>query len=194
GLVTVARDLNTLPIPQLVLVGYPGSRVQRLTNDFNQYSSVSVSSGDEAIAAVRETRLANLWMMDGAGGTARQITSITSPEGPPSDLAGRHSGSAVYAAMRAQGLRTCPTPTSGATTTALTSGTGLSLNCRAAPGVIVFNRFDASGMHVWRMGPDGSGVRQLTSGAGERLNSLSPDGRFAIFARVDSLAATFLLS
>jgi hypothetical protein len=39
-----------------------------------------------AIAAVRQTRLANIWLADAAGGAARPLTSITSPERSPMDF------------------------------------------------------------------------------------------------------------
>jgi Tol biopolymer transport system component len=153
-----------------------------------------VSSGEEAVAAVRQTRLANLWVADARGGELRQITSVTSPEGSPFDLAVADSGSVVYSAPRDQNLQIWSTPAGGGPPTALTSGAGLSVSSNGAQGVIVFMRIDAGGMHLWRMGPDGSNLRQITSGPGERLNWLSPDGRFAVFTRVDSLAVTWLLS
>jgi Tol biopolymer transport system component len=192
GLVAAGTDLNASLSSQLFLVGYPDARSQRLTNDFNQYLSVS-ASGDQAVAAVRKTRLENLWVAD-VRGDARQITSVSSPENSPFSVAVADSGSVVYSATRDQDLQLWSSPMSGGAPRMLTTGTGLCIDSHGAPGVIVFNRVDPSGMHVWSMAPDGSGLRQLTSGAGERLTAFSRDGRFATVARFDSVTAVWLLS
>ena len=194
GFVVAGNDLKASPSSQLYLVGYPDARVQRLTNDFNQYTSVSASSGEEAIAAVRRTLLTNLWVADARGGAARQITSITNPENSPFGVAVADSGSVVYSSPRDQDLQVWATPASGGSPRALTSGPGVNFNSRAASDVVIFNHVDASGFHVWRMGADGSGLRQLTSGSGERLDAISPDGRFATFVRADSGLTVWLLS
>jgi Tol biopolymer transport system component len=55
------------------------------------------------------------------------------------------------------------------------------------PSGLVFTQVsdkDLAG-HVWRIDPDGSGLRQLTRGAGEELMTLSPDGRTLLFSRAD---------
>jgi hypothetical protein len=70
GLVASGQDLRSALNSQVFLIGHPDARLQRVTNDFYRYFSVSVSAGEEAIAAVRLTRLANLWLAE-AGGPAR---------------------------------------------------------------------------------------------------------------------------
>jgi len=76
----------------------------------------------------------------------------------------------------------------------LTSGKALSLNPWAAPGVIVFDRVDPTGIHIWKMRADGSDQRQLTSGAGEQVGAVSRDGRFVSFTPYDAQQTVSVLS
>jgi Tol biopolymer transport system component len=194
GIVASGQDLRTALYDQVFLISYPNARLQRVTNDFNAYTGVSVSAGEEAIAAVRRTRLANLWLADAAGGTSRQITSIANPEDSPEGLAIAGSETLLFTALRDQSLQIWAIGAAGGEARALTSGTYHSFNARAAGDVVVCDREDESGVHIWRMAPDGSGLRQLTSGAGEQVNALSRDGRFAAFMPYDSPQTVSLLS
>lgn len=49
-----------------------------------------------------------------------------------------------------------------------------------AGSLIIFNRIDDAGMHLWRVNTDGTGLRQLTSGVGEPISGVSRDGRLAV--------------
>ena len=194
GLVATGQDLKGALYDQVFLIGHPEPRLQQVTNDFNTYAGVSVSSGEEAIAAVRRTRLANIWLADTTSGPARPITSITNPEDSNVGFAVAGPETVVYAAPRDQRLQVWAIGAGGGEPRPLTSGTMHSFNPRASGGVVVFDREDATGVHIWRMAPDGSGLRQLTSGAGEQVADVSRNGRFAAFAPYDSPRTVSLLS
>jgi Tol biopolymer transport system component len=185
GLVASAQDLRRSVNQQLYLIGHPDARLQRVTNDFSRYVGITVSSGEEAISAIRFTRLANLWLADAGGGAARPLTSTANPEESLFGIA--VDGETVfYDGPRDQEVQVFAQAVSGGEPRALTSGTGLAVNPRAAGGVVVFDRLEPSGIHVWSMGLDGSNLRQLTSGGGEQSAALSPDGRHAAFFPFDS--------
>jgi Tol biopolymer transport system component len=194
GLVTSGQDLRGALFDQVFLIGHPDARLQQVTNDFNTYTGVSVSQGEEAIAALRQTRLANLWLADATGGAARPLTTITSPEDSPVSVTVAGAETVVFIAPRDHSLQAWATGTGGGEPRALTSGTLHSFNPRAAGGVVVFDREDASGVHIWRMAPDGSDLRKLTSGTGEQVGALSPDGRFVAFGPYDAPRTVSLLS
>ena len=194
GLVATGQDLKGALYDQVFLIGHPDPRLQQVTNDFNTYTGVSVSSGEEAIAAVRRTRLANLWLADATGGPARAITSVTNPEDSNIGFSAAGPETVVFTAPRDQSLQVWAIGAGGGEPRALTSGTLHSFNARAAAGVILFDREDATGVHIWRMAPDGSGLRQLTSGGGEQVGDLSRDGRFVAFSPYDSPRTVSLLS
>ena len=194
GLVASGQDLRGALFDQVFLIGHPDARLQQVTNDFHTYTGVSVSQGEEAIAALRQTRLANLWLADATGGAARALTSITSPEDSTVSVAVAGAETIVSIAPRDHSLQVWATGTGGGEPRALTSGTLHSFNPRAAGGVVVFDREDASGVHIWRMAPDGSDLRKLTSGSGEQVQALSPDGRFVAFGPYDAPRTVSLLS
>ena len=54
GLVATGQDLQGALYDQVFLIGHPDARLQQVTNDFHPYAGVSVSAGEEAIAAVRQ--------------------------------------------------------------------------------------------------------------------------------------------
>ncbi|HEX9185727.1 MAG TPA: protein kinase, partial [Vicinamibacteria bacterium] len=194
GLVASGQDLHSGANDQVFLISHPGARFQRVTNDFHRYSSVSVSGGEEAIAALRITRLANLWVADAAGEPARALTSISNPEDSPLGLSVTGKGALVFAAPRDQHLQVWSVDPSGGEPRPLTSGEAHSVGAASAGDVVVFDRLDASGVHIWRVSADGSDLRPLTSGAGEQVAALSPDGRYAAFVPYDARGTASLLS
>jgi Tol biopolymer transport system component len=158
----------------------------RVTNDFSQYNGVSASAADDAIAAVRNIRNANLWLADAGGAPARRITSIANPENSPGPSAPVAPELVVYAAAEDRHIHLWSVATAKGEPRRLTSGEAHSLNPRAGRGEVFFDRLDGSGMHVWRVGIDGANPRALTSGPGEQAWGISPDGRHLLIAHFES--------
>jgi Tol biopolymer transport system component len=74
------------------------------------------------------------------------------------------------------------------------TGDGHVMILRSRSGRIVLWRIDADQqMHVWRMEPAG-GMKQLTSGTGERLVDLSPDGKWFTYTVSDSTRGVWIMS
>jgi Tol biopolymer transport system component len=193
GLVASAQDLRRSINQQLYLIGHPDGRQQRVTNDFSRYVGVSVSGGEEAISAIRFTRLANLFVADAGGGASRQITATANPEESHFGI-GVDGETVLYDGPRDQEVQVFAQPVSGGEPRALTSGAGLAVNPRAAGGVVVFDKLELTGIHVWSMGLDGGNMRQLTSGGGEQSVAISPDGRYAAFVPFDSVQTISLVA
>jgi serine/threonine protein kinase/Tol biopolymer transport system component len=194
GLAAAGQDLRRAINEQVFLIRHPEPRVERVTNDFYRYFGVSVSAGEEAIAAIRLTRLANLWLADATGGEAHQLTSTSNPEDSPFDVSAAGGDTVVFDAPRDQAIQLWAMEAKGAQARALTSGRTISVNPRATGGVILFDRLDEKGVHIWKVGADGSDLRQLTSGAGEQVVAVSRDGRFAVFAPYDDPRSAHLLT
>ncbi len=192
GLVAAGLNLKVSLQEQIYLITYPDGRLQPVTNDFHRYFAVAVAGGPAptdaapAIAAVRQTRLANIWLADAAGGAARPLTSITSPERSPMDFSVAGAEQIVFDAPEDPTLQVWTVGAAGGEPRALTAGSNHSANALGAGNVIVFDRLEESGAHVWRIQPDGTGLRQLTQGSGEQQVALSPDGRFVALERWES--------
>jgi serine/threonine protein kinase/Tol biopolymer transport system component len=78
GLVFSGRDRGSLPSTpmQVWFVPYPGAEARRITNDLNNYGSVSLSSDARTLLALVTNISAQLWVApEGDAARARQITS-----------------------------------------------------------------------------------------------------------------------
>jgi len=80
-------------------------------------------------------------------------------------------------------LRIWSVDAAGGEPRSLTTDSAHTFNTKAAAGVVLFDRLDDTGVHIWRMAADGTGRRQVTTGSGEQVRHLSPDGRFVAFER-----------
>jgi serine/threonine protein kinase/Tol biopolymer transport system component len=194
GLAVSAQNLTTSINQQLYLVGYPDPQQQRVTNDFYRYLNVSVSKGEEAIAAVRVSRLANLWIADATGGAARQISSTVNPEESHFFVSVAAPDTVVYDAPRDQSVQIWAQSVAGGEPRTLTTGDALSINPRAAGKLVVYDKLDASGVHIWSMNLDGSNQRKLSSGGGAQAAAVSPDGRFAAYFPIDAPQSVALIT
>jgi Tol biopolymer transport system component len=194
GIVSTGTDLNNSIMSQVLLHAYPGGRSLRITNDFNQYVGVSAARSEDTIAALRNIRVSNFWLADAAGAPARRLTSITTSENSPGGPVVANADTIVYQAPEDRTLQIWSIDVAKAEPRRLTSGDALSINPRTAKGVVVFDRMDATGMHVWRMGTDGSAARVLTSGAGEQAFDFSSDGRYVLHMRFDNPRTLYVAS
>ena len=185
GLVLAAGKYGASESFQLWTLSYPEGRVRRLTNDASNYWELSVSGDGATLAALRQARLGNLWVVSAAGkGRPRQITFNSSSENSiwGFELAG--DDAIVFTAANhlwmvgndGEGLRQ------------LTSGSAEeNLNELLPDGGILFShRTDDRISHIWRADADGGNPRSVTKGAGEWCQDLSPDGKTLLYARVDS--------
>jgi eukaryotic-like serine/threonine-protein kinase len=194
GLAASAQNLTTSINQQVFLIGHPDPQLQRVTNDFYRYLGVSVSRGEEAIAAVRVSRLANLWIADAAGRAARPISSTVNPEESHFFMTVASADTVIYDAPRDQSVQIWAHSVAGGEPRVLTTGDALSINPRTAGKLVVFDRLDASGVHIWSMNLDGSNPRKLSSGGGAQVAAVSPDGRYAAYFPVDAPQTVSLLT
>ncbi len=187
GLVTAGMNLNTSFYNQVALVTGRRDGASPVTNDFGNYSAVSTAATEPLIAAVRTTSTGNVLLVDADAGDGepRRLTTANSPENSFMMLAPGDSASAVGTIARDGVLQVCRLPVDGGAPILLTHDAVHSIRPNEAGGVVVFDRFDASGLHTWACAPDGSALRQLTRGAGEQCVGLSHDGRRLAVAHVD---------
>ncbi len=176
GLVSAGQDLHSTILDQVFLHSYPGGRTVRVTNDFNAYTVVSSSLADETIAALRTITVGNAWLADASGAPARQLTTANSPENSVGNVAPLDSSHVVFDAPQDRFLRIWVAGTTGEPRP-ITSGESHAFNLQTAGGVIAFAHLDDQGVHVWSMAADGGNAHALTSGDGEQVGAISPDGR-----------------
>lgn len=195
GFVLAGTDVTLGIRQQLFLLGHPGGQYRRVTNDLNAYLQPTVATGDEAIAAVRANALTNVHVVAGTGGTPRALTSATNPEYSPVGFSSGR-GRVFYSAIRGEFLTLFSQPIEGGEAVPMSTGNGHVLGGWATGSEVIFNRYDTieQRQHGWRIGQDGTGLRALTTGMGERLLDVSHDGRWATFAKTDSTRGVYVVS
>ena len=184
GVVVTAAEEKGGLFQQVWLVSYPGGETRRITNDLNQYEGISITADSGTLATTQQNRVLNVWVAsrgDAAG--ARQVTfgsgkddAITSVEAGPGD-------SVFFTAVQNNGLYVGTVGADGGGRTRLTPVPGLNFHPSVSRDgeVLVFQSLREDRIpHIWKMNPDGTNPLQITRGAGERLEDVSPDGRWVI--------------
>jgi serine/threonine protein kinase/Tol biopolymer transport system component len=179
---------------QVFMVTYPRGELRRVTNDFNVYTEVSAASGDVAIGALRTSAVTNLFIADPTDGNTRRLTSATSPEQAPFGLT-VVADRVLFQAVNERRIGISTLPFEGGEPRRLAVGPGHATSVIARQQHVVFQRYDDDGQqHIWRMGLDGDGLKQITQGGGEQLLDVSPDGSMVAFGRVDSSSGVWVTS
>ncbi len=188
ALVLVGSKDPSLMGGQLWALSYPDAEATRITNDLADYWSVSLSVDGRSLATIQSTSTANLWTMPvGEPGSARALTSATGPEASPWDVSPGPAGSVFYRLTDSRGSRIVSVPEAGGNPRTLFATTFLAFGPRYAPqeSTIAFmTSRDGRTLHVWRMNADGGSPTQVTTGDGEFLSDVSPDGRWIYFFRM----------
>jgi Tol biopolymer transport system component len=185
GLALSGFDLGTTVSNQVFLLSYPGAEMHRVTNDFNNYGNLTTSSGDEAIATVRSTGLLNIYVSDIESGQERAITATVNPEQTPFSMATTNDR-VYFTALRGEYSSLLSLPAAGGgEPVQISMKPGHCVQPTAANGVVLFRHIgtDQQG-HIWKV--DGNSAKQVTTGGGENLSDISPDGSMVAFSRTDS--------
>lgn len=184
GVVLAAVDRSIGLLGQVWLVDYPGGTARRITNDLNNYRGATVTADGKAIATIQSARYSSLWTAKaGENGSEQQLTKDSQeaadvpavlPDGTIlfSSLVNGNSG--VWEISPA-GERKQLTPSSETATAPAVSRNG---------SVILISHLRDGKFHVARIERDGSGITDLTHGAG-RLPRVSPDGSWFVYAAED---------
>jgi Tol biopolymer transport system component len=185
-LIVTAQSVGAL-VSQVFRLSYPGGEVRRLTNDLNGYDGLSLASAGRSIAAMRRTNVTNVWLAPVDGGQeAHPVTFATGASGSSREPLPLPGGAIVVVASEGDRALLWRVTDGSSERRQLVAQGLISAGARfAGKAGIVFTRVSEKDFvpHVWRMDPDGGGLRQLTEGAGEILSAMSLDGGSALFLK-----------
>ena len=198
SLVVSAFDLSSYTQNQLWLLSYPAGRVEKVTHDTSLYTDMSASSDGSAIAAVRVREERNLWVARAFG--PRSVTQITfgsEEEGNVRDFDAGPDSTVYYESFRDGSLQLWSIGMNGSGERSVTADAKISMNPWYREGAgLIFNRVnfldsgdrdvqsvDSRVGNIWRADPNGENPRQLTTGKGEFIVDISPDGGQVLFGR-----------
>jgi eukaryotic-like serine/threonine-protein kinase len=191
GLLLTASDQLSMP-KQLWLLSYPGGEASRITNDLDEYNSISVTADGRGVLAVQNNDISSVWTMEAKPGMsdARQIASEA---GHHSAVGWTPDGRIVYRSYASGSPDLWVMEADGANPKQLTANARAD-EFRVSPDgrYIVFASDRTGKWHLWRVGVDGSDLQQLTDGEGELFPSFTPDGQWVIYQRgIGGMKATF---
>jgi serine/threonine protein kinase/Tol biopolymer transport system component len=185
GILRSGYELGTAVSRQIAVVDYPKGRSRRITNDVDDYFEVS-SSTDDAIAAIRKTRLSDLWIADASGGEPRPLTSFRNPENSPFAASACPDGSVLFGAPRNQSVQLWSIDAAGGAPRAVTDTASLAVHPICFQGGLLHDQYDVDGgVHVWRADADGGHPRNLTPNVPAQILDLSKDGRVLTVTHLD---------
>ncbi|HMC82856.1 MAG TPA: hypothetical protein VKL61_06450, partial [Candidatus Polarisedimenticolia bacterium] len=169
---------------QVWSLSYPDAEARRISNDLNEYIGVSVTADSKALATTQAHHVSNLWISPASDSTAaRQITFGSGDQDAIGGVAAAGADSVVFVAAEGDFRHLWRIGSDGSNRTRLTpeSTHNFGLAVSRDERVIVFNSVREDGLaHIWRMDREGGNPTQITSGKGEGLAGLSPDGRWIL--------------
>ena len=182
GLVGTIVEKSGKP-QQLYHLSYPSGELRRITNDLDDYLSVSLTADSSSLVTVQNEVNLNVWLApDNDASRVRQITS--------SRLDGWYSiswtlnGEIVYPSRTGGGTKIFLTDADGNNQKQLTAGehSDLTPTVSADGRYIVFVSRRSGSLCVWRINADGSDPKQLTgSGTSPNWPQVTPDGRWVVY-------------
>jgi serine/threonine protein kinase/Tol biopolymer transport system component len=185
GIVRAGLDFGSSVAREISIVAYPGGDVRRVTRDGSDYFHVSVAA-DGAIAAVRQTLRANLWIVDPEGGDPRPVSTFSSGDSTPFGSDFCADGSIIFSTTRDETVRVWSVSPEGGDPRPLTDASTLSTNARCVPGGVLYDRVEADGtVEVWRVDADGGNARPFVEGMHAQLESVARNGSLATIRHPD---------
>ncbi len=174
-----AKDRFSGP-EQIWRLSYPSGEARQLTNDLNDYRSLSLDSDSSVIAAVQSVSISGMWVAPSADiARARQIAA-----GHYDSLAWTPEGKIAYASSESGNLDIWIMDADGKNHKQLTFDSHSDFGPVTSPdgNYVVFISDRAGAFNVWRMNADGSNVKQLTSGGGGESPYFSRDGKWVLYS------------
>jgi eukaryotic-like serine/threonine-protein kinase len=185
GLVVTAQEQAGEPT-QIWYVSYPGGAKQRVTNDLEDYDSVSLSVDAGTVVAVQTDVNASIWV---------------APSDHPDDIKqvsqGRNDGlhGLDFASPQKLAFSSNDSGNWDLSVVDLTSGPSqiisgapryhsMPVTCDSGRSV-VFVSNTGGGNHLWRIDIDGTNIVQLTHGVGEVYPQCPREGRWVAFVSED---------
>ncbi len=172
---------------QLFQISYPEGKARRLTDGLTNYAGVSLTKDSNSLVTLQANVIAQLWLApNGDVSKAKQVTTGSITYGY---LSWTPDAKLVYMSEESGAVDIWMMDGEGKNKKQLTSNAGMNAypSLAADGSYIVFNSNrgnDPSVFQVWRMNLDGSNQKQLTQGASAFYPTISPDGKWVVYAAI----------
>jgi eukaryotic-like serine/threonine-protein kinase len=181
GYLLIAKESEMSDL-QVWSVTYPTGAVRRITNDFGDYNSLSLTGDPMKIVSVRSVTSSGIWVGEiGDLERAKQITFGSGIDGQMG-ISWAPNGQIIYTSYTGdrQDIWRMDSDGSNQRQLTLNSGNNIEPSVCADDRYIVFVSDRSGTFNIWRMDRDGSNPVQLTDMPG-RFPQCSPDGNWVIY-------------
>jgi DNA-binding winged helix-turn-helix (wHTH) protein/Tol biopolymer transport system component len=194
SLLVVASEGRSSISNQIWSLSYPGGEAQNISNDLNNYQSISLTKDGSELVAVRVEQLAYIWAMSGAETSqAGQLTKGIDRYDGLFGLSCLSDGRIIYETVPRNGNgEVWITDAEGRNSKQIASEAGSSV---ASPDgkFLVFQSKDAEGTGLFRLNLSNGEKKRLTKGT-DTWAAFSPDGNRIIFTRWGEQVALWKIS
>ena len=187
GMLVVAQSTSGSP-SQIWRLSYPGGQLSRVTNDLDNYSSISLTADSHMVFAVQNNLLSNVCVVPGTGNdaTAQQITFGRNGKEGYGGLAWISDNRIVYASSASGSPEIWAVDADGNHSKQLTheANFGALADFQACTDrYLVIASYQPG---IWRFDADGSNPKQLTTFDNDFYPTCSPDGKWVVFGSIRS--------
>lgn len=176
GFVVLARE-KTAEKDSFWRISYPSGEAQKITNDLESYSSLSLSADSSILATVQRSSSSHIWTVPVSD--AAQATQITSGSNNDYDPQWTPDGKLVF--ERIPGNIYIVNPLGGNPQRLTTNSTNRFPRVSPDGRYIVYVSTQTGIPNLWRMDIDGGNPKQLTTEFSVEP-SISPDGQEVIYS------------
>jgi Tol biopolymer transport system component/DNA-binding winged helix-turn-helix (wHTH) protein len=183
GLIVVGQDQLHNP-SQLWHVSHPKGEVQRITNDLNDYKTVSLTADSRTLVTVRTEQFSTIWVTpNGEASRAKQITPGLGKQDKAGGLCWTSDGQLVYESNEGGMPGVWITGADGTGRRQLSDIKSYAIRPMVSPDgrYIVFASDQTGYPNIWRIDIDGRNLKRLTTGTFEAMPYCSPDGQWVVY-------------
>ena len=188
GLLVQYQDVSAgMNHNQIGFISYPGGQFHTITKDTNSYESLSLSADAKTLATVQLKRLFTLYVIP-ASGTGAYAPTPAMPQQQKGSLSFNWAGNdGFYLAEERQLVRVSSDGSNKTTLLNNASSTSVSL-CPDGRTLLLslIGQGGGTGTNIWRVGADGTNLKQLSYGQRDRGPQCSRDSRWVYYINANA--------
>ena len=187
GMLVLAQATSGSP-SQIWRLSYPGGQLSRVTNDLDNYSSISLTSDSRMLFAVQNNLLSNVCVVPSTGNdaTAQQITFARSGKEGYGGLGWVSDNRIVYSSSASGNPEVWAVDADGSYSKQLTHETNFGMLADVQACTDRYLLIASYQPGIWRFDVDGSNPKQLTTFDNDFYPTCSPDGKWVVFGSIRS--------
>jgi serine/threonine protein kinase/Tol biopolymer transport system component len=200
GLLFVGAEKTSALRPQIWFQPYPAGEPFKISNDLNEYSSLSVTADGKAFVTTQERQSATIFAGDSPAVLNDKIdwklAPISTEQATGFNLAWMASGKLLQTDLT---LHFYATAADGSGRVRVLEGDEISWNLAACGrgDLIVFDKVTNNAPNLWRFNIASGELKQLTFGKNDQNPSCTPDGKWVVYVGPgpsDNIAHVFKVS